>query len=368
MTKLTGKHSKHTVLAVAFGLCQAFTFSLAPALAADGTINLAGRSLFSLQAEAGGLSPAQRAEITQGNLDNALVATTDRSPSAVNIVYFKGMPIITLGGYHVVTADINSAKAAGTSPAALAARWADSLRQALGDASAVDGYVAQISGSASTGQSSGDAGRATVRQGHVVFVPAGMTFPVTLSGALSSALAKPGDPVEAKIAQDVLLGDSSIPKGTVVLGQVIDSQAGQRLGRSGKLGLKFNRLRTADGVETPINAHIVGGLDAFAQTAGTDSFKGESTEKKVEKAAIHGAIGAGTGVLVGSTIGAIAGHTGGSVGRGALSGIVLGGALGVAESLLVRKGADVTVSSGQSLKLQLDAPVSLAVTTAANIQ
>jgi hypothetical protein len=131
------------------------------------------------------------------------------------------------------------------------------------------------------------------------------------------------------------------------------------MAKSGMLGLKFNKLRTPDGAVTPITAHIIGGLEAYNELGtSSDLYKGEGTGTKVKQAAIRGAIGAGAGALLGTTIGAIAGG-GRGTGRGALAGTAIGGALGVADSLLLRKGRDIDMSSGQKLKLQLDAPAQI---------
>jgi hypothetical protein len=190
-----------------------------------------------------------------------------------------------------------------------------------------------------------------------------MTLPVQLTTALTSESAHVGDQVQAKLANDIELGDATIPAGSTLVGSVTQSKAGERMGKSGTLGLKFDSMRTPNGQDIPISAHIVGGIGKFQKLGeGTDIVKGESTKTKVEQAAIRGAIGAGGGALLGTTIGAIAGH-GRGAGRGAIAGTIIGGGLGVAESLLMRKGRDVKVSSGDTLNLQLDAPASLAVTS-----
>jgi hypothetical protein len=75
--------------------------------------------------------------------------------------------------------------------------------------------------------------------------------------------------------------------------------------------------------------------------------------------ALDGAIGAGAGALSGTAIGAIASH-GYGTGRGALAGMTIGGALGDAGSLFLRRGADVHADPGSILKLQLDAPAKIA--------
>ncbi|HEY9784142.1 MAG TPA: hypothetical protein V6D17_01985, partial [Candidatus Obscuribacterales bacterium] len=161
--------------------------------------------------------------------------------------------------------------------------------------------------------------------------------------------------------QNVMLGDAQIPAGSVVLGNVTDASGGKYLGRAASLTIKFNRLRTPDGMETPITAHLVGGIGKYVDGGSDqdDTLRGETWKTKVGQAAIRGAIGAGAGAALGTAVGAIAGGKRG-VGRGAWSGTAIGGGVGVAQSLLLRKGKEVTIPSGTQMQLQLDAPVSLA--------
>lgn len=376
-------------VALSLALSQSFALTPWPVLAAGGEIRVAGQDVFSITGAAGGMTASERADAVQRNLDNALVATKDRSPSAVNIVYVKGMPVITLGGFQVVTVDSASARASATTPALLAKRWADGLRQSLTDSASVESYVAQLSGdygqSAPPVNSSGpsynqvgnvgapgatSANYSNYRQtspppqyrGRVAYAPAGLTIPVVLRTSISTQAARPGDMIEAQISESVQLGEASIPAGSTVVGQITNATEGKFLGRSGELGLKFTRLRTPDGVETPITAHIVGSVGKYAQI-GTDQsgvVKGETWKNKAGQVALRGAIGAGTGAAVGTAIGAIAGRSGKSVGRGAWSGAAIGSGLGAAQSLILRKGRDVTIASGQILQLQLDAPATIA--------
>jgi len=400
---LFSKANQQGFLALALVLSQATALSPLPVLAADGTVRVAGQAVIVNKTAAGGMSADQRTDAIQRNLDNALVAAKDRSPSAVNIVYVKGMPVITLNGYQVVTVDDANAKAAGTTPALLAKQWADSLRQVLTDQASLDSYVAQLSGdyqasapavlsqppaasapptympppgsytlaSGASPASYPSAGSNTynapgalsppVQRGRVVYAPAGLTIPVMLATAISTQVAKPGDLIQASINQSVLLGDSSIPAGSMLVGQITDAKSGGFLGRSGLLSIRFNRLRTPDGVETPITAHIVGGIGKYSEIGSdeSDMVKGETWKTKVGQAALRGAIGAGTGAALGTAIGAIAAHSGRGVGRGAWSGTAIGGGLGVAQSVLLRKGRDVQIPSGTSLQVQLDAPATI---------
>ena len=328
-----------------------------PALALVSGVMVAGQQAFNPYS-------AQRSSAIQKNIDNALVASSNKGPSSVGIVVVKGQPVITLGGFYICTVDQASARAAKTTPILLAQKWATGLKLSLQNQTKVDNYLTKL-----TNQITAQPGTTTTqvgsypyyRQGKAIYIPRGMTFPVTLRNGLSSENAKAGDIVEATIAEDVNLGETSIPQNSTVFGQITDAKAGSRMAHAGVLGLKFTRIRTPDGAETPIQAHISGGLSKYGEVGGSDSdvYKGEGTRQKVKRAALHGAIGAGAGALVGTTIGAIASH-GYGTGRGALAGTVLGGALGVAESLLLHKGADVKVNSGEVLKLQLDAPATIA--------
>jgi hypothetical protein len=307
---------------------------------------------------------AQRSSAIQKNINNALVASPNKGPSAVGIVLVKGQPVITLGGFYICTVDQASAKAANATPTQLAQRWASGLKAALQNQPKVNSYVNKLTDqiAAQPGTTTTEVGSYPYyKQGKAIYIPAGMTIPVTLRSGLSSENAQPGEIIEATITEDINLGETSIPQNSIVSGQITNAKAGSRMAHAGVLGLKFNRIRTPDGAETPIQAHIIGGLSKYGEVGGANSdvYAGEGTRQKVKRAALHGAIGAGAGALVGTTIGAIASH-GYGTGRGAIAGTVLGGALGVAESLLLHKGADVHVNSGEVLKLQLDAPATIA--------
>ncbi len=208
----------------------------------------------------------------------------------------------------------------------------------------------------------GSSYRTPVRQGRVAYVPAGMVIPVTMTSSISSQVARPGDRISGTINEHVYLGDTFIPAGSVVNGHVTDAQAGARLARSGKIGLKFTSLKTPGGPEVPIAAHILGGIDKYRDVGSDESdyIKGETTGTKVKKTLVHGAVGAGAGALLGTAVGAIAARRHGrGAGRGAWSGAAIGGGVGVAHGLLIRKGNEVLIPSGTMVKLQLDAPASV---------
>jgi len=292
------------------------------------------------------------------------------------------------------------------SPALLAKKWADGLRNSLVDQASVDSYVSQLTGEyssnaptvaqapqtrqqsyAQTAQTPSDyyntqgappqqgyggppqgygapqygVPQNGYRTGRVTYAPAGLTIPINLQTAISTQVAKAGDLIQATINQSVMLGDSQIPAGSLVIGTVTDASAGKFLGRASSLTVKFNRLRTPDGIETPITAHLVGGIGKYTDKGSDmdDTLRGETWKTKLGQGAIRGGIGAGAGAALGTAVGAIAGG-GRGVGRGAWSGTAIGAGVGVADSLLLRKGKEVTIPSGTPMQLQLDAPVSIA--------
>jgi len=109
-------------------------------------VRVAGEEVFTMNAPAGGFTAQERALIVERNINNALISATDRSPSTVEIVPINNLPVVRIGGKHVVTADSNAAKMAGTTMTALAQTWADNMKRALSDKARVDTYLASLSG------------------------------------------------------------------------------------------------------------------------------------------------------------------------------------------------------------------------------
>lgn len=377
-------------------------FLLSPsAMAANTNVKIAGKVVIVNRTGLAGQTADQRTKSIQDNIDNALAAASDHSPASVKVKTTKGVPVITLGGYKIVTVDSANAKLAKTTTPVLAARWASSLRKVLADTAAVDDYVANL-GSNNTQASSNEPqvapsrnqrqtgsvdvnvadnsayqnnasqqnlnaqvaqqvannANVPVMQGRVVYAPAGLTIPIQLSTSISTQVAQAGDMIQGAINQSIDLGNGQIPAGSVVIGQVTDSAPGRRMDRSGSLSIKFNRLRTPDGVETPMTAHLIGGIGKYTSAAGADTVHGEGMKNKLESVGIRGAVGAGSGAALGTAVGAIAGG-GHGAGKGAWSGAAIGGGLGIADSLLMRKAADVVLAAGTQMQLQLDAPMSL---------
>ncbi len=62
------------------------------------SVHVAGDQVFVMNAPAGGFTAQERALIIERNINNALIATTDRSPNCVEIVPINNLPVIRIGG------------------------------------------------------------------------------------------------------------------------------------------------------------------------------------------------------------------------------------------------------------------------------
>ncbi len=84
MTRDCGWYARILVIAAISGQLAA------PAAFADAVVRVGGVPVLTVPAPAGGLTPDQRAKTMQKNIDNALVAATNRTPSSVNVALVSG--------------------------------------------------------------------------------------------------------------------------------------------------------------------------------------------------------------------------------------------------------------------------------------
>jgi hypothetical protein len=200
---------------------------------------MGGEGVFKIDCGAEGFSAEHRAWLAQDALDNALVASSDKSASAVTVERRNGALIVALGGRKVATADCGSAKAEGMSPEQLADKWADGIKAFLNSDQAA-GYIASLK---SPNPLQADVAVVERR----LFAPPGTSLPVAFTKEISSETCRAGERVEAKITQDVALGNYMIPNGSLVIGELIETQPGV-------MAVSFNSLRTPSGTELPISA------------------------------------------------------------------------------------------------------------------
>ena len=169
----------------------------------------------------------------------------------------------------------------------------------------------------------------------IVTIPAGTLLPLELTTAVSSGTAQVEMPVSARLRRSVTVdGETVLPAGSVVHGEVSDvDRAGRVQGRS-RLALRFTSI-VIDGRRESLRTNPV-------------SFEGEAS--KGEDATKIGA-GAGIGAALGGILGG---------GSGAAKGAVIGGAAGTG-AVLATRGKEVELAAGTELNPTLSSPVEVEV-------
>jgi len=230
------------VLALASVLALFATVPAYAGFSQGDNVTMGGEGVFTIGSGAEGYSAAHRAWMSQDALDNALVASADKSPSAVTVERRNGAIIVALGGRKVATVDAGSALVEGCSVEQLADKWADGIKSFLSDSDKAATYIASLK---SPNQLQADIAMTVVEKR--LYAPAGTSLPVTFTREISSTTCKAGDRVEARLTQDVPLGNYIIPCGSTVIGELIETTPGV-------LAVTFNTLTTPTGTEMPISA------------------------------------------------------------------------------------------------------------------
>jgi Tfp pilus assembly protein PilX len=156
-----------------------------------------------------------------------------------------------------------------------------------------------------------------------VTVPTGTQFTVELTSPLSTKTSLADDPVEARLASDLMVGDRRVASaGSLVRGSVQEVTSGsKKIGAVPALRIDFNQLVVADGSTVAINARAVR--------------KGQS-EKGRDTAKIAG--GAAAGAIIGHQI---------DDDKGKVIGGLLGGAAGAIGAQ--KTGTEVELPAGSTL-------------------
>jgi hypothetical protein len=182
-----------------------------------------------------------------------------------------------------------------------------------------------------------------------VTVASGTKIPLTLKQAITTKSARPGDPVYAQTAFPITKDDQIvIPAGTFVQGEV------QRVLRAGRVKGRAELQMSFTSMIFP-NGYTVMLPGAVQNTPGSTTNRMKGTEGTIQGDSTKGR---DVGTVVGSTIpgagiGAIA-----DGGKGAAIGAASGGILGLATVLLTR-GPDVTLGTGESLEMVLESSIEL---------
>ncbi|MBS1992620.1 MAG: hypothetical protein JSS83_19010 [Cyanobacteria bacterium SZAS LIN-3] len=201
-------------------------------------------------------------------------------------------------------------------------------------------------------------------QGRVTYVPVGTNLDATLTSAIDSSVAKPGDIFNAKLNSPLYLGnDLVLPGNTNLEGQIVSADKSGLGGKSGAMTLRLTSAVTTDGIRYPLSAVVTAQQPnvKIAQDK-QGNLKGRTTSSAVKSGAIRTAAWTAGGTLLGICFAPI---VGGAVGAGAIAGVATGGAVGLGSNLW-RKGKDVKIPSQTRLQFALDQPMSLSNSVAGN--
>lgn len=200
-------------------------------------------------------------------------------------------------------------------------------------------------------------------QGRVTYVPTGTVIDATLTSAIDSAVAKPGDIFNANLYSPMYLGsDMVLPPNTRLEGQVVSVDKGGLAGKNGVMSLRLTTAITPDGVRYPLSAIITADQSDTKLVESKGNLKGSSTKSTVARGAVRAAAWTAGGTLLGICFAPI---VAGSVGAGAIAGVATGGAVGLGSNLW-RKGKDVKIPSGSRVKFALDQPMAMSNDIAGN--
>ena len=332
------------------GVTAALTLALTPVAfsqttVAESTVISACGKLFAVDANAAGMTAQERATIIQKNLDYALIHARHRLPGAVSIIVVNHNPVVTLEGYHIATADGNSAARHRMTQMELAEEWAKTLKLCLADTAAVDKYLSML-----TGQYP----QAAVfpRQERIAYARAGLYMPVKLLTPISSETSQLGQCVKAQLTKDVPLPTSQtgsqyeafLPAGTIAIGQLVDA-TNSYLHR-GALGIRFDHFQTPDGEMIPINAHILGGVGTWVYFNTDPQISEFAAINGTKLSAQHGLLAAKGNIC------------------GGWSGYPIGAGLDIPfQKMVLKRRTGIEVCAGEPMMLQLAAPTAIAVCT-----
>ena len=95
----------------------------------------------------------------------------------------------------------------------------------------------------------------------------------TLSRDLTSATAKPGDPVEALVVEPVYDKDKQlvVPQGSKLVGKVAVAKAARSLGRNGKLRFTFQQVQFPEGYNREVEGALAGAATEKTQNLSLDA-------------------------------------------------------------------------------------------------
>ena len=174
-----------------------------------------------------------------------------------------------------------------------------------------------------------------------VTIPAGTLIPVTLTEELNSKTAEANDTFHASVATDVFEhGVVAIPRGTPVLGEVVDAKKAGHFSGQAFLSVELTQMT--------VRGRKIGVTTDPYRTDGAGG-RGKNTAEKT-----------GGGALFGALVGALAGG-----GKGAAIGALAGGGAGAGVNAVTR-GKEAVIPSESRVDFRLQEPITVKVTPGAS--
>ena len=178
--------------------------------------------------------------------------------------------------------------------------------------------------------------------GQTVTIPGGSVLQVRVNQHISSSDIQAGMTFNAIVVNDVVSGGQiGIPRGTQIMGTVVDATSSGHLKGRGELGLELTQI-TLGGQTYPITS---------------DVFTAHGGDKTLQT--VHNAVGLGA---LGAIFGAVAGG-----GAGAAIGAGIGGAAGIGASAASGRG-DAFIPSEAVLNFRLTQPTTMTTVSQAELQ
>lgn len=191
-------------------------------------------------------------------------------------------------------------------------------------------------------------------------IPAGTKFKLELLNPLSTLKTAGSDFAAVLINEQTVDSDVILPSGSLVRGTVKDIVPAKRLSKGAILYLDFDHVVTPNGRQLPLSLSIVGRTDmtidgGITTTRGYgDALKQnwERTKEITSNAVEWGSDVANDGPVKYVTVPV-----------GAVGGVIGGGCYYVYDAVadLIRKGADVSIPSGEVLEVILSEPIDVPV-------
>ncbi len=174
-------------------------------------------------------------------------------------------------------------------------------------------------------------------QNSIYQLQSGTKIRLRMDTEINSKVSSVNDTFITRIAEPVIIRERIVlPVGTIIEGRVVSVEPAEVGGQGGKLEVKFESLRFADGAKRNIEGELVNELKA----------------ESVQKSNIFTVIG---GTAIGALFGAVS-----KAENGALVGAGIGAGAGTGVALL-RKGKDVRIKSDEEFEIELKKDVTLPV-------